>query len=445
MSTVKRIESIAPVGSASRVFGLLSYIMMLWASLIVIQGFVLGQALLPPQGSLSFLQGIVVVVLSCIIMALFMSLNGVVGLQLGIPYCIQARGTFGIRGARIAEVVRLVPALVWFGFGTWIGALAMDGIILTLTGFTTKGITFAYFILLQAVQTWFAYRGIKAMKWFTVGASVALVLIMGQMLYQALQSENVLLDQNWNAVNDWGWAFWMGVNATVGILVTVMVSASDLTRYLENRKSSMWWGHFLGIIPPLLFMMILGFVSSVTTGEWDPIQALMQLSSNRVQMVLMLFFVLVAQFSTNFTVNILPPALIFEELLGLNWKKSIILVGVLGSMTFPWILLESGTKFITFINYYTAFFGPLLGCMLVQRWLEAGPVDLDDLYNTQPSSRYWYLGGFNLTAIITTALVSSFVMVYYLEISWLIGMPLSMVIYAILDRLFHWNQHLPEI
>ena len=101
--------------------------------------------------------------------------------------------------------------------------------------------------------------------------------------------------------------------------------------------------------------------------------------------------------------------------------------------------------FITFINYYTAFFGPMLGCMLVQRWLEAGPVNLDDLYNTQATSRYWYSGGFNLTAIITTALVSSFVVVWHLEISWLIGMPLSMVIYVLLDRLFHWNTHLPEI
>lgn len=435
MNTNNRIESIAPVNPTARIFHLLSYVMMLWASLIVIQGFVLGQALLPPQGTLTFFQGIFVVLLSSMIMAVFMSLNGVVGLQLGVPFCIQARGSFGIRGARIAEVMRLVPALVWFGFGTWIAALAMDGIVQTLTGFTAPGIRFLYFIALQTIQSWFAYRGVKAMKWFSVGASVALVLIMGQILYQALQSERFHLEQDWYAMDNWGWAFWMGVNATVGILVTVMVSASDLTRYLENRKSSMWWGHFLGIIPPLLFMMFLGFVSSITTGEWDPIQALMQLSSNPILMVLMLFFVLVAQFSTNFTVNILPPALIFEELLGIDWKKSIILVGVLGSLTFPWILLENGTKFINFINYYTAFFGPLLGCMLAQRWLERNPVSMDDLYNTDATSRYWYSGGYNLTAIITTALVSVYVMTWHLEISWLVGMPLSLVVYVIIHRL----------
>lgn len=210
------------------------------------------------------------------------------------------------------------------------------------------------------------------MKWFSMGASVALVLIMGQILYQAIQSERFHLEQDWYSTDNWG---------------------------------------------------------------WDPIQALMQLSSNPVLMVLMLFFVLVAQFSTNFTLNILPPALIFEELLGIDWKKSIILVGVLGSLTFPWILLETGTKFINFINYYTAFFGPLLGCMLAQRWLERNPVSVDDLYNADATSRYWYAGGYNLTAIIITALVSVYVMTWHLEISWLVGMSLSLVVYVIIHRL----------
>ncbi len=431
----KKIEGIAPIGNTERIFNLFSYVLMLWASLIVIQGFVLGQALLPPQGNLSFLQGIAVVVLSSMIMALFMCLNGQAGLKYGIPYCIQARAAFGIRGSRFPELIRLVPALVWFGFGSWIAALAMDAIIQTLTGFTMPGIKFGYFILLQALQTWFAYRGVKVKKWFTVIASVALVLIMGQILFQALQMDSFQLEKTLQVKGDWGWPFWTGVNATVGILVAVMVSASDLTRYLENKQSSIWLGHLFGILPPLLFMMFLGFVASITTGEWEPIQALMQLSTSPQLMLLMLFFILIAQFSTNLTVNILPPALIFEEILGISWKRGVILVGVLGSMTFPWVLLESGEKFVTFINYYSAFFGPLLGCMLAQRWLEQGPIQVEELYMQTPESRYWYVAGFNLTSVLTTMLVSVAVMISCLEISWLVGLPLSLCTYVILDRL----------
>src|SRR5690606_25510534 len=52
-----RIEDLRPVSAGERVFTLPSYVLMLWASLIVVQAFVLGQALLPPQGTLTLLQG----------------------------------------------------------------------------------------------------------------------------------------------------------------------------------------------------------------------------------------------------------------------------------------------------------------------------------------------------------------------------------------------------
>jgi len=430
-----RIESLAPVAEGDRVFSLLSYTLMLWASLIVIQGFVLGQALLPPQGELSPLQGLAVIGLSALVMAVFMSLNGDAGLRHGIPFCIQVRAAFGIRGARLPELIRLVPAIVWYGFGTWIAALAIDGIIQTLTGFTAPGVRIVYFIGFLAVQTWFAYHGVRTMKWFTVAASVALVLIMGQMLLSTLRAEAFALSDPWRRGGDWGWPFWTGVNASIGILVAVMLSASDLTRYLERRRASMWLGHLLGIAPPLAFMMVLGFTSAVTTGQWDPIAALMQLSPSPVLMLALLAFILVAQFSTNLTVNILPTAFIFEEVFGLDWRRGVLLTGVLASLTFPWVLLESGSNFVTFINYYTAFFGPLLGCMLAQRWLEEGEPCIEELYEPGPASRYWYTAGMNPAAIATTLLVSPAIMRWFLDISWLAGLPLGVATYLCLARL----------
>src|SRR5690606_38409020 len=186
-----RIEDLRPVSAGERVFTLPSYVLMLWASLIVVQAFVLGQALLPPQGTLTLLQGFAVVILGAVTMAVFMSLNGQAGFRHGIPYCIHARPAFGIRGARLPELLRLVPALIWYGFGTWIAVLSVDGIVRTLTGFSPPGVTYVYFLVLQALQTWLALRGVRAMKWFNVVASVALVLIMGYMLMRVLGTNSV--------------------------------------------------------------------------------------------------------------------------------------------------------------------------------------------------------------------------------------------------------------
>lgn len=426
------IESLKPVAAGDRVFTLATYVLMFWASLIVIQGFVLGQALLPPQGELSILQGTAVVLLSSAVMAVFMVLNGQAGLKYGIPYCIQLRAAYGIRGARLPEVLRLVPALIWYGFGTWIAALSMDGIVKTLSGFTAPGVRFVYFLVLQAFQTWLAYRGVRVMKWFNVCASIALVLIMGYMLARVIRTQEFELASSWGVEGSWGWAFWSGVNATIGILVAVMASASDLTRYLENKPLSAWLGHLLGVAPPLCFMMFMGFVAAVTTGVWDPIDALMKLSPSPVLMLLLLFFILIAQFSTNLTVNIMPPAFIFEEIFGINWHKGVVLAGVLGSLTFPWVLLESGDNFIQFINYYTAFFGPLLGCMLAEFWLERGHLDVEQLYRADASSRYWYRGGINWAGVATTLGVAPIVMIWWVDISWLVGLPLGLASYTAL-------------
>ena len=432
-----RIEDLRPVPAAGRVFTLLSYVPMLWASLIVVQAFVLGQALLPPQGSLTLLQGFTVVILAALVMAVFMSLNGQAGFRYGVPYCIHVRAAFGRRGALLPEILRLAPALIWYGFGTWIAVLSVDGIVRTLTGFSPAGIAYVYFLLLQALQTWLALSGIRVMKWFNVGASVALVLIMGYMLMRVLEARSLEVAASWRSAGDWGLAFWSGVNATIGILVAVMASASDLTRYVEQRQRTLWWGHVLGFAPPLAFMMFFGFVAAVTTGVWDPIEALMQLSPGPFLMILMLTFILVAQFSTNLAVNILPPAFIFQEMFGVSWQGGVVIAGVLGTLTFPWLLLQSGESFVTFINYYTAFFGPLLGCMLAQAWLERDAMDVDGLYRDGAGGRYWYHGGINLAGVATTLVVGALAMVFFLEISWLVGMPLGYFSHLALSRLLY--------
>ena len=130
----------------------------------------------------------------------------------------------------------------------------------------------------------------------------------------------------------------------------------------------------------------------------------------------------------------MPPAFIFEEIFKINWHKGVLLAGVLGSLTFPWLLLRSGQTFITYINYYSAFFGPILGCMLAQYWFSGSRLAVDELYTTDASSRYWYRNGWNWAAVITTLLVGTVTMVWFLPVSWLVGLPLGILCYALLSR-----------
>src|SRR5947209_17245855 len=156
-------DSFAPVSDKERIFALTTYVFLWWSSLKPIQMFILGQTFLPPAGALNIVQAITVVVVTGLIVTMVFSLNGMFGQRHGLAYAIQLRLSFGIRGARIPAAIRALPAIVWYGIGSWIRAMAVAGITQQLFGF---GNVMVYFVLFQVFQTALAYFGIQTIKWF---------------------------------------------------------------------------------------------------------------------------------------------------------------------------------------------------------------------------------------------------------------------------------------
>jgi NCS1 family nucleobase:cation symporter-1 len=307
-------DTLTPVPENARIFSGVSYVLMWWSSLIVIQAFVLGQSFLPPIGAMNLSQAFLVMVLAGLAFVVAMSLNGQPGLKYGIPYSVQVRTGFGLKGSKIVEFLRAIPAIAWYGIGTWIAALSLDGILTTLGGFTAPYAKYVYFVLLQAAQTALAYRGIRVMKWFNVSGSIVIAAVMIYMLAHILSKYGFEIEASWRRPADWGTPFWAGLTTAIGVLATVMLNISDMTRHLHRSQTANWLGHLLGVMPPWFFMLTLGIVAGAALGIWDPVQALMQLSPNRIALVVLLAFILVAQFTTNLTINILPPTLIFMDM-----------------------------------------------------------------------------------------------------------------------------------
>jgi NCS1 family nucleobase:cation symporter-1 len=426
-------DTLQPTDPRDRVFTLGSYVLMWWSSLIVIQAFALGQGFLPPIGRLNLTQAVVVMVLAAVASVVMFSLNGQPGLRYGIPFSIQARTSFGVRGSKLVELLRAVPAIVWCGIGTWIGALSFDGIVTKLTGVTAPGAKYAYFVALQAVQTWLAYRGIRTMKWFNVGSSVVIAAIMLYMLVHIVQTHGVRIEESWRSAGDWGLPFWASLTGAIGILATVMLNISDLTRHLTNSPRAIWLGHVFGVAPPWFFMLTLGFVAGAALGIWDPVQALIELSPNALAMLVLLAFVLISQITTNLTINILPPALIFMDAFRVSWGQGVLLSGVLGVLSMPWLLMANFDAFLGFILHYSALFGPMLGVMLADWFvIRRRELSVPALYDTSESSPYWYRSGFNVAGYVAVLVPGVITMIWFLQVSWLIGVPAGFALYLLL-------------
>jgi len=415
-------ESLRPVPYDKRIFGLLTYITLWISSMVVIQLFMIGQSFLPPAGGLNLFQAGVVTVVSALFIGWLFVVNSKPGMEHGIPFIVQARLPFGYNGARIASLIRVIPAVFWYGIGSWIGASAIDYITQTIWGW---GNIWLFFILFQVLQTAIAYYGIQSIKWFDSVLSVVIMGFLIYIIYQLFNVGSVKVAESWSSTGTWGLPFFAAITASVGILITAVINNGDLSRYLENSRKNNWIGHLVGIVPMFILMLGIGILSAAVTGIWDPIQALVSIIPNPAVAVAMMIFIVVAQFTSNLTINIEPPAIVLMETFNIKWGVSVIIVGVLSIATFPWLLISS-SGFYTFIGFYSAFLGPLLGILIADYYLvRKQSYDIEKLYDE--SVKYNWLG-------LGSLLIGGVIGVFFLEISWMVSLPISLVLY--------WGGHL---
>jgi len=430
----KKLEDLAPVGDGSRSIPLWSYIPVWAAAMIVVMMFAVGFFAIYPNGKVNFIQAIVALALASIVCGFLFVLNGYPGYKSGIPYAVQCRSSFGTKGAKIATVIRSLPAVCWYGIATWAGGLALNSLTQTLWGF---GNIWLYFIVFLIINVFLAMGGIKTMKGFNTIAGFILLALMTVGLIEVLSVGGFKKHEAFTYAGDWGYGFLSVFAVGVAIIITGALNVSDMSRHLVKSKGAgnHWWGHMLGIGPAFFYMMLLGVFYGMATGNPDPVAAMMEVAPSVLIGVLMMLFVLGAQISSNLTLNILPPAHTLQDVSKkISWKKAVLITSIISLATCPWILFTSKYYFM-FMDAYACLLGPILGITLADYWIVMRrKVDLDALYDTEPGSMYWYKGGFSVAAIVSLV-VGALASFPVLELSWMIGLPASFVLYTILRKL----------
>jgi len=104
----------------------------------------------------------------------------------------------------------------------------------------------------------------------------------------------------------------------------------------------------------------------------------------------------------------------------------------------PWLLMANPKAFFGFIFNYSALFGPLLGVMLADYFIvRKRALAVAELYDTSPRSRHWYSSGFNIAGFIAMLVPGVITMIWFLPISWLLGVPAGFVLYLLLYPRFY--------
>ncbi|MEI2283243.1 NCS1 family transporter [Paenibacillus polysaccharolyticus] len=427
-------DSLKPKQESERTIGSVPYMFMWIGDGVNLGNMTLGASLIVAGvATLNVFQTFVAAMIAIGIISVIFAINDRFGYRTGIPYVVQLRMSFGIKGSIISSFLRGVPAIVWYGFQSWVGATALNEIVKVLSGGSLDSIPVC-FILLQAVQIVLSLYGFHAIKWVETLASVVIMLALVYVFTLLLNSHSTAITENWvNAKGTWGLPFFAFIMVFLGNYAAIFLSAGDYSRELKSgmsdKKRSMLY--FFPIVIAYGFVLTIGAMMAAATGISNPVKAFAVIVDNPYITVFVSAFIVIGAVAVNMVANIVPPAYVISLVTKLKYKASVVITGLLALCSFPWVLVQdsSAQGLNTFILIYSAFLGPIVSIMLVEYYiLRKQKVDTAELYLDNGSFK-----GYNPSALLAM-LIGAGAAFLLVDIGWIIGFITAGLSYLLLSK-----------
>jgi NCS1 family nucleobase:cation symporter-1 len=385
------------------------------------------------------------ILLANLIIAVIGSLSGDIGIEHGLSFAAYMRAPFGTVGVHLPAVSRGIVAAIWFGIQTYLGALAINYLVQSLTGFDSWFTWYLVFAVIQIINT---ALGIKAIDRFAVIAAPAIILIS---IWIFAKMNGLAAEQGIDIATYSGtgtsttWLFIMIAN--MGFWSALAVDIPNITRYVKAPKNERSWfkrniNNFIPHITALpivqTFMGVIGAVSVLGAGDWNPINVIQGTASGLTYVILLLMVVL-AQWSTNTAANLIPASLTFVNAgarFNLSYVSGIILAGIVGTIVQPWAILDN---LFLYLGYYGAILSAVAGIIICDYYvIRKRRLNVQDLYKVEGQFRYD--SGVNWAGIIAWVIGATLALVF-MEYMYVIGFPAGFAAYYILMKAWYLKKH----
>lgn len=409
------------------------------------------------------------IIISSLVVAAFMVLNGRAGSRYGIPFAMHLRSTYGDIGAKLPGFLRgCVAAIAWFGLQNFTGSLALLILVgkiwpgfLTLGGdFNFFGISFPgliAFTVFWAINMGIGFGGGGVLNKFTAILNPLIYVVFGGMAIWAVKVGggigNILAftpTGNMVQTHSGPLVYLMIINAVLAVWAAPGASASDFTQNAKSTRAQTIGQTASFLVGYLIFAfssvaILIGGSIHYGVQEWNVLNIVDKWDSLPAA-TLAVIVLLMTTISTNATGNIIPAAYQLSALFPkkINYRKGVIIASVISFLIMPWKLMENQDSIFAFLNMIGAVLGPVAGVMIAQYFfIHKQKIDLDQLYMdpSADNSTNQYKG-INKEAYVATivALIISMLgqfipsLKIISSLSWLIGASLSLIIYLVLKR-----------
>jgi NCS1 family nucleobase:cation symporter-1 len=345
------------------------------------------------------------------------------GVDYGLPGQVAMRASLGFWGARLlSSPYRVVAATYWFAAQALTGALGFQAIVKGLTGDHLPLVPVA--LCLATFHATLAVLGFDITRWLLrVVLPISLVftgVLVG--LYMASDDPRYAVSRVFDSPEQH--LTWFGfakyVTVMCGASLTLVTSVADFCRYTPTRRD-MRIGYAASALSAAVVTTFIGGYAAAATGETNPFIAVVDLTSSKALLVLLLAAIVVQGIAANIT-NVYTAGLsLVNSVPRLGRLRATIAAGAgaLALSAFP-DFVNHAQRWVTHLGNVAA---PLTGVVLADYlFLKRQQIDVPALFD--PAGRYRYLSGVNVAAILSVAIG---VAVYYilphewLKIVWGIG------------------------
>lgn len=427
-------ESLIPKSAAARNVGPIDYMFMWLGDGVNLGNMTLGSSLVVAGvATLNIFQTFVAAIIAIGIISAVFALNDRLGYRTGIPYVVQLRMSFGIKGCVVSSLLRGIPAIIWYGFQSWIGGTALNEIAKIVTGGSFDN-TFACFIVLQVVQIVLSLYGFHAIKWIESVISTVIMLALLYVFIVLLNSHSAVIAEKWvHAKGTWGLPFFAFIMMFMGNYAAIFLSAADYSRELKSGISNAKRGllYFFPIVLAYGSVLCIGAMLASTTGISNPVKAFAVVVNNDYITLFVSAFIVMGAVAVNMVANIIPPTYVITLITKLKYKVAVTISGLLALGACPWVLVQdsSAEGLGLFILIYSAFLGPIVSILLIEYYiLRKQKIDIVDLYKEDG-----HFAGYNPCAIIAM-LIGAGAAFMKVELAWIIGFVVAGISYYLLMK-----------
>ncbi|ODV70615.1 nucleobase cation symporter-1 family protein CYBJADRAFT_195583 [Cyberlindnera jadinii NRRL Y-1542] len=398
------------------------------------------------------------------------------------------RFTFGMYGAFLALIQRIVLCVVWYGVQAFTGAQLMsimlscifpsfmnlhntlpESVPMTLKqfiGFIIYNVLSIPFLYIPPEKLHHPFKVVTCISFFAVFGTA-----IGSMVHAHGAGEVLHSSSSIHGSADMGMTWMHGINIVINTFAVGLANQPDFSRF-ASKPGKQVWGQLVsilgfGTVVPL-FGLLGTSAASHSYGDvnelnlWNPTSIIEQwiLEAYTPKSRCAAFFASFGFFVSTLGLNTIDNGvsggidLVAIAPRWINIRRGAYIIMIVSILIQPWQILANANVFLAVLGSYGCFLGPMIGTFTADYYIvRKQKLKLTDLYSADPNSIYWFWYGFNWRAFVSW--ICGFVpgiigfpsvnpnltnvpkpAIKMFEISFIIGYPISFIIHVLINRVF---------